>query len=57
MLHRIAETYHQTPAAQLGIIDPLVAYALNTACLWAGLNTPKKEAGGNMSQYQKRGAR
>lgn len=45
MLHRIAETYGQTPAQQMGVSDPLEAYAVNRACLYAGLNQPEAAKG------------
>jgi hypothetical protein len=35
-LHRMAETYGTTPAAQVGIDDPLLAFCVNRACFWAG---------------------
>ena len=35
-LHRIGTEYGQTPAQQMGITDPLAAFCLNRACLWAG---------------------
>lgn len=41
MLHEIAETYGKTPAEQMGIVDPLEAYVINRACLYAGRNQPE----------------
>ena len=35
-LHHLAETYHQTPAAMMGIDDVLTAFCVNRACFWAG---------------------
>lgn len=36
MLHLIAKEYHQTPAQQMQIRDPLLAFCVNRACWWAG---------------------
>jgi hypothetical protein len=43
MLHQIAKEYGQTPAMQVGVSDPLLAFCLNRACYWAGTHwtTPK----------------
>lgn len=36
MLHQMAKEYGQTPAAQMQIDDPLMAFCINRACYWAG---------------------
>lgn len=57
MLHQIGETYHQTPAQQLGIVDdPALAFVINSAALWAGMVRPKEEKADDMSRLQRRGA-
>lgn len=41
-LHQLATSYHQTPASQLNVTDPLLAFCINNACLWAGSYLPKQ---------------
>ncbi len=42
MLHSQAREYGQTPAAILGISDPLVAFVFNRGVQWAGALQPEK---------------
>ena len=42
-LHLIASEYHQTPAQQMGISDPLTAFCVNRACRLAGTHWKQPE--------------
>ena len=40
-LHQLAATYHQRPSQVVGVSDPLAAYVVDRAVLYAGLHVPE----------------